>query len=283
MKGFGIYVKNDLLDPKHMTAMQVSNKTTALWLYLWFLDKVTKIDPATQLGVVLGRKPISLEEITDSLQCDVKTARKMFHCLQEKGYIQTIRTPYGHQVYVTKAVKIFGNKVAFDKTEESKNLVGLSGKNLVGLYTNVVGLDTKSGRSKKTEQYDNTNTTPPSGENLKTNEKDMWNKTADDFEGEMQIDPDYKPVRKKKEKSVSDDVQSVFDLFPNPAKVTWRMREIERVSAQALFETYGLETLKKRIDRIEKEKKNKDPMFPLAVTPSQLLDKMPNIERYFSI
>jgi len=116
-------------------------------------------------------------------------------------------------------------------------------------------------------------------------EIDMWNKYADDFEEELQIDPEFKPKKATKEKKVSDDIQSVFELFSNPAKVTWRLREIERVAAQALFDTYGLETLKKRISRIESEKKKNanDPFFPLVTTPSQLLDKMEAVERYLNV
>jgi hypothetical protein len=127
-----------------------------------------------------------------------------------------------------------------------------------------------------------------SEESLKDNQNDMaWkqyneNQNSDDGLDELQVDPDYTPA-KKKEKKAPDQVQQVFDLFNNPAKVTWRMREIERVAAQALFDTYGIETLKIRIDRIEAEKNNKDPLFPLVTTPSQLLDKMPNVERYFGI
>jgi hypothetical protein len=98
----------------------------------------------------------------------------------------------------------------------------------------------------------------------------------------LQIDPDYTP-KGKKEKKVSDDVQEVFDLFKNPASALWRLREIERVAAQALFDTYGIETLKKRLQRIAIEREKKDPYFPDANTPSQLLDKMPNIERYLGI
>ncbi len=98
----------------------------------------------------------------------------------------------------------------------------------------------------------------------------------------VQTDPDHKPKGKAKKK-VSDDIQAVFDLFTNPAKAIWRLREIERESAQVLFDTYGLDKLKIRLDRIEKEKGNKDPLFPLVVTPSQLLDKMPNVERYLNI
>jgi len=121
-------------------------------------------------------------------------------------------------------------------------------------------------------------------------QKDMSFKNMRRYRGEeggyeevaVQTDPDYKP-KKKTEKKVSEDIQAVFDLFNNPASALWRMREIERVAAQTLFDTYGLEKLKIRIDRIEKEKGNKDPLFPLITTPSQLLDKMPNVERYLNV
>lgn len=110
-----------------------------------------------------------------------------------------------------------------------------------------------------------------------------FNKYSDDYlEGELQIEPDYKPAGKKKGK-VTDEMQAVFDLFDNPAKVLWRMRDSERVAAQTLFETYGLETLKVRLNRIKKEAKKGDPFFPQVDTPSQFLDKMPGIERYFNI
>jgi hypothetical protein len=98
----------------------------------------------------------------------------------------------------------------------------------------------------------------------------------------VQTDPDYKP-KKKSEKKVSEDIQAVFDLFNNPASALWRMREIERVAAQTLFETYGLEKLKIRVERIQDEAKKKDPLFPHITTPSQLLDKMPNVERYLNV
>lgn len=127
------------------------------------------------------------------------------------------------------------------------------------------------------------NTTEQSSEGLKANQETMtFNKYADDYEEEVQTDPDYKPVKKKEEKA-ADEIQQVFDLFDNPARKTWRLRKIERESAKVLFETYGIETLKIRIDRIAKESKKGDHLFPLVVTPSQLLDKMPNVERYLNI
>ena len=94
------------------------------------------------------------------------------------------------------------------------------------------------------------------------------------------LEEEKKPKRKKK---VTPEIEAVFKLFKNPAATTWRLREVERVAAQTLHDTYGLEVLQRRITRIEKEKANGDPYFPEVNTPSQLLDKMPNIERYLSV
>jgi phage replication O-like protein O len=115
-------------------------------------------------------------------------------------------------------------------------------------------------------------------------ETKMWNKKSEDYlEEDIQIDPTHKPQTKIKGKKVSEDVQAVFDLFNNPASALWRMREIERVAAQTLFDTYGLDKLKIRVDRINSEKKKKDPFFPDINTPSELLDKMPKVERYLNV
>jgi len=93
-------------------------------------------------------------------------------------------------------------------------------------------------------------------------------------------DLEEKPKRIRK---VTPDMEAVFNLFNNPAKAAWKLREVERIAAQALFDTHGLETLSKRLARIAVEKKKGDPYFPEVNTPSQLLDKMPNIERYLSV
>lgn len=122
-------------------------------------------------------------------------------------------------------------------------------------------------------------------EKLPTNKLDnmKWNDKGDDYlESDVQIDPDFQPVKKKEEKA-SAEIQQVFDLFNNPARHVWRLRKIERESAKVLLETYGMETLKKRMERIELEQKKGDPLFPLVVSPSQLLEKMPNVERYLGI
>jgi hypothetical protein len=95
------------------------------------------------------------------------------------------------------------------------------------------------------------------------NEDGHYEETAIDLETGEPLSP--KGKEKKKTRAVDADVQAVFDLFNNPASALWRMREIERVAAQTLFEVYGLETLTKRIARIEIEKQKKDPYFPEVV------------------
>lgn len=114
----------------------------------------------------------------------------------------------------------------------------------------------------------------------KYNEDRHFEEEAIDMETGL---PTSTPKGKKKERAVDADVLAVFELFNNPASALWRMREIERVAAQVLFESYGLEKLKIRLGRIEEEKKKKDPYFPEVNTPSQLLDKMSSVERYFGI
>lgn len=140
LKGFAITVKNGLLDPKHIKAMQVNSKTTAVWCYLWFLDKMTKIvddGKGGQLGVVLGGRPIKLQEIADDLGLDIKTIRKMYHQLKENGYITNSRTPYGNIVSVTKAHKIFGTKTTPDLPQRGKSETT---PDVVGQIQNTVGL-----------------------------------------------------------------------------------------------------------------------------------------------
>lgn len=142
--------------------------------------------------------------------------------------------------------------------------------------------------SKYQENSTTDSTTDSTNNKNDKNDKEItmggFNNYSDDYlEGELQIDPDHAPKAKKKPTKVSGDVQAVFDLFDNPARALWVLREVERVAAKTLFDTYGIEKLKIRLERITKEKKKADPFFPHADTPSQLLDKMPNIERYFNI
>ena len=116
MKGFGIYVKNDLLDPKH-----VEKISEAVWLYLWLLDKITSISEE-QIGKILGGKPIQYkQDILPELGVSESTYNRWVNILREGGYIHTIRAPYGLIIEVTKASKIFKRTVKNDGTRTVKS------------------------------------------------------------------------------------------------------------------------------------------------------------------
>jgi DNA-binding MarR family transcriptional regulator len=99
MKGFGIYVKNDLLEPKHY-----KNMGEAIWLYMWLLDKVTSINENGE-GKVLGNKPIKYEDVNVDIGISRPTYARWVDKLRAAGYINTLRTPAGLVVIVHKAKK----------------------------------------------------------------------------------------------------------------------------------------------------------------------------------
>jgi DNA-binding Lrp family transcriptional regulator len=101
MKGYGIYVKNDLLDPKHVKQMGDS-----VWLYMWFLDKMTSINE-NGVGKVLGNKPITFTEVEKELGLTERTYNRWISKLRAAGYINTLRTPHGLVIAVNKAQKAF--------------------------------------------------------------------------------------------------------------------------------------------------------------------------------
>lgn len=101
MKGFGIYVKNNLLETKH-----VVNMGEAVWLYLWLLDRMTSINE-NGVGKVLGSQPIKYEMVFADLGVTLRTYRRWLEKLRVAGYVNTLRTPYGLVVTVNKAEKIY--------------------------------------------------------------------------------------------------------------------------------------------------------------------------------
>jgi hypothetical protein len=103
MKGFGIEIKNDLLEPKHVKQMG-----TAVWLYMWLIDKLTSIREEG-VGVVLGGRPVKYEEIARELGISQDTYTRWIEKLLEYPYIAAVRTPHGISFRVFKAHKRFGS------------------------------------------------------------------------------------------------------------------------------------------------------------------------------
>lgn len=125
MKGFGIHVKNDLLEKKHVFAMG-----QALWLYLWFLDHMTSI---TEEGVgrVLGGRPIKYDDIYADLGISEKTYNRWVALLRDGGYIETTRAPYGMVIHVFKAVKPSLNRGKRTVTSDGTRTVNYDGSRTV--------------------------------------------------------------------------------------------------------------------------------------------------------
>lgn len=81
---------------------------TAIWEYLWCLNKMTKINN-DGLGVILGGKPVKLEDI--ETYRDLKSKRRSMLKLEKEGYITSRRTPYGKVLFVTKPKKFFAKRI----------------------------------------------------------------------------------------------------------------------------------------------------------------------------
>jgi len=117
MKGFGIEIKNDLLDPKHL-----NNIGVAIWLYMWFLDKMTSIGE-DGVGKVLGGKPIKHKEVEKELGINQRTYSRWLGILRQHGYITAIRTPYGISIRVNKAFKRFNKRYDKNGYQPTKNVI----------------------------------------------------------------------------------------------------------------------------------------------------------------
>lgn len=81
-----------LLEPKHYKRI-----SSAIWLFLWCISSTTKeeeIDGVTW-GIVLGNKPMKIEELKEKFDVSDRTIRSWIKTLEEHGYIHVTRAPYG--------------------------------------------------------------------------------------------------------------------------------------------------------------------------------------------
>jgi DNA-binding HxlR family transcriptional regulator len=125
MKGYGIYVQNDLLEPKH-----VKNIGKSIWLYMWLIDKMTGVDEYG-IGIVLGGRPIQFYEINSELGISSDVYTEWVKKLEKYPYIQTKRTPYGIVFKLLKPKKRFRQMTREIPTNDR----GDSGKTRNVLYT----------------------------------------------------------------------------------------------------------------------------------------------------
>ena len=115
MKGFYIEITNNLLEPKHREQMKES-----VWLFMWFIDKMTSITEE-EVGIVLGGKPIKYEEVNEDLDIPERTYKRWISNLKKHKYINVKRAPYGLIITVNKAKKRFGRRAKNGTTRYAKN------------------------------------------------------------------------------------------------------------------------------------------------------------------
>ena len=116
MKNFYISISNALIEPKHVRTMG-----TAIWEYLWCLDKLTKIENNT--GFVLGGKPIKLFEIASSLGKRRESVSINLKKLETAGYLELTHAPYGVIIRITKAKKWFTKSLKYKDSEKPQTYV----------------------------------------------------------------------------------------------------------------------------------------------------------------
>ena len=180
MKGFGIYVKNDLLEPKHVDKMGA-----AIWLYLWMLDKMTSVGE-DGVGLVLGGKPVKAEEVIDALGISLRTYRRWVITLKEAGYIRIVHAPYGIIFRVMKAKKVFGQKPEKRSAKSGTPLNKRSARNGTPTVPDVALLSDKNGtpNKDKTVRQDSKTLSKESSEVVSYGNEEI-NKLVNHFEGKI--------------------------------------------------------------------------------------------------
>lgn len=235
MKGFGIEIKNNLLEPKHVEAMG-----TAIWLYMWFLDKITSISEEG-VGKTVGGRPIKFEEVEEELGISMRTYRRWIAALKKEGYINVTVAPYGLIVSVNKAYKRFGNRL----TKNGTPLEERYATNGTPPVPQTAHLSTKNGTPNKTEQYTEQNTNRP-------------------------------PVPKAPDDEIAKFIHLFKEINPMIGKLYGRMPQ--RDAAVRLLKLHPLEWWEKFM--VAYAIRLEDRFCPKATTPIQLEEKLGAIMAY---
>jgi predicted ArsR family transcriptional regulator len=97
-------VSAGLLDPRHVQTIG-----RAVWVYLWFLNRVTRDEQRGAgdfVGIVLNGRPVSIDEIAEELGFDYHACRRYLANLVKTGYVERKKTGAGMFTYaVTKSKK----------------------------------------------------------------------------------------------------------------------------------------------------------------------------------
>lgn len=112
---FPIY--SGLLEPAHYNKIG-----TSIWLFLWCVSSITKDKEDSEgvtWGIVLGNKPIKLEDLAEQFGVNKKTVSRWIEALEGHEYIRVKRAPYG-LIFTVKHSKKYQNKK--DKNVHSESI-----------------------------------------------------------------------------------------------------------------------------------------------------------------
>ncbi|QWU17355.1 HTH domain-containing protein [Paenibacillus sophorae] len=97
-----------LLEPRHYKQIG-----SAIWLFLWCISSTTaeKEKEGTVWGIVLGNKPIRINELEETFGVSNRTVRSWIKTLEDYGYIRVTRAPYG-LIFSVRNSKKYQNRSA---------------------------------------------------------------------------------------------------------------------------------------------------------------------------
>jgi len=217
LQSFDIGLRDGLLEPKH-----VKNMGCAVWLYIWLIRKMTRIDEAKRLGYVLGGKPIVYEDTLAELGISRFSYMRYIEQLRRHEYILTTRTPRGLIIAVTNAKKSF--------------LVGKKGysKNATSVPRDVADLQHQkpSDVAKMLHGYSkNATSNIREGNENKEIYKEIFGKLKNIIQPKARYSEAYGKLVKKALKTYSEDELTVSALFFDGQfdRDTWRDKSYKTI------------------------------------------------------
>jgi len=237
MKGYYIEITNNLLEAKHRKRMG-----TAVWEFMWCLDKITKVD-TEGLGWIYGGRPINLREIKEEIGITEPKISKNLNKLMREGYLILLRTPRGLVIKVCKAKKRFAQKVKSDLTKR-ENHTTLKGKSNI----------------RQDNRQDNSMSSKPTDWNL---EKEVKKILTDPKRHIQVIGVWIKETELKPENS--EQIQSIIKRNLRPAKLLngYKNEDIKEtikvLKNTDYLKKFTLETVAKYIDEVISKKKKEGP------------------------
>jgi|HubBroStandDraft_1064217.scaffolds.fasta_scaffold180370_1 hypothetical protein len=126
---------------------------SALWEFVWCLDKIT--EESDGIGLVLGGAPVKIKQMANDLNRGEHTVRRNLDRLQDGNYINRTRTPYGFTIRVRNSCKfqIWSRR---ENVTNGRSLPQESDQKRPVSPSNLADLTVKNGRNKEDATEDST-------------------------------------------------------------------------------------------------------------------------------